>query len=189
MIFKKITTGPLQNNIYFVIDEKTKNAIMIDCGQDAREVIDFINSIRIKVKYIVFTHNHFDHTRAINEVISHISPVTVCIHEKDNLNEINANLLLKDNSSIELDGLKLRVIHTAGHTKGSICLYIKEKGIIFTGDTLFKNATGRTDLQGGSSEEMKKSLEMLSKLPDKTKVYPGHGDETTIGEERRKFNL
>jgi glyoxylase-like metal-dependent hydrolase (beta-lactamase superfamily II) len=185
MEIKKLITGPLQNNIYFIIDQETKKAVMIDCGQDANKVIDFVDKAGLKIEYIIFTHNHYDHTEAAEKIIKHFNTATTAIHKNDDVDNIEIDLLLEDNDNIQLDDIKINIIHTPGHTKGSICLYIKENGILISGDTLFKNGVGRTDLAGGSSTEMKNSLKKLFKLPDKTIVYPGHGVETTIGDEKR----
>lgn len=166
----KIPVGPLQTNCYVVVGEKSKKAIIIDPGDEAGKIIDVVRENGLKPEGIALTHSHFDHIGALEEV----KKLTTC----DVVN-------LKDGDEVEIGETKLKIIETPGHTKDSICIVDEESKSIFTGDTLFKNSIGRTDLPGSDGGEMAKSLKKLMKFPDDFKIYPGHGEESTIGEERQ----
>lgn len=163
MIVHKIVVGSLRANCYIVADEETKQAIIIDPGDEADRIIDVINKNNLKPKSIILTHAHFDHVGALEELQKEFSLPKVKL----------------------LDTECLTVIETPGHTADGVCIVDEDSGVIFTGDTLFKNSIGRTDLPGGNPAQMKESLERLMQFPDNFKIYPGHGDESTIGEERQ----
>ena len=198
MLVKKYTAGMYRTNCYLVIDENTKECAIIDCTDVVPGMDEYIESNKLSVKYIIFTHGHFDHIGGLSYYFDKYKPA-VAIHSFDAncLTDEKANFtypapykfipvkpttLLSDGDKIKIGGITLNVIHTPGHTKGGICLY--EDGCLFSGDTLFYRSVGRTDFPGGSFEEIKKSVLKLFELPDNTKVYPGHGEETTIAEEK-----
>jgi len=169
MQIHKIPVGSYQANCYLVADGATKETIIIDPGDEAGKIIDAIEKNNLKPKQIVLTHSHFDHTGAVEETKS-----------KYQIPMIEVGL-----QSLKIGETILEIIKTPGHTEDSICIVYEKEKVIFTGDTLFKNSIGRTDLEGGDYEQIKKSLQHLVQYPDDFKVYPGHGPNTTIGEEKR----
>lgn len=193
-------TGSMLANCYIIADEETKEAAIIDPSAEGEEILKVIKDNNLKVKYIINTHGHMDHIGA-NAKIKEITGAKILIHEDDrnlltspikNLaifwgrmtKSPPADKLLKDGEIISLGNLKIKVIHTPGHTRGSICLLVENR--LFSGDTLLKNTMGRTDLPGASSRMLVQSIkERLLPLGDEIKIYPGHEEETTIGQERR----
>ncbi len=204
MKVERRTVGPIETNCYVAECEKTREAIIVDPGfmkSEAQAFIDEIKERGLKVKYIVNTHGHDDHTSG-NTAIKEATNAKVLIHEADarmltpfslnhpktrnNMTESQAaDQLLKEGDIIEAGNIRLTVIHTPGHTKGSISLHSQNDNVVFTGDTLFAQSIGRTDFPGGSYTDIMRSLKTkLAKLPDQTVVYPGHGETTTIGKEK-----
>lgn len=165
MIIHKVIVGPLETNCYIIADEKTKEAVIIDPGDEPEKIFAVINRQKLKPKFILLTHSHFDHIGALDEVKKKFGIAVLSNPES------------------------LTVIETPGHTKDSVCFIADDPadggaGNIFSGDTLFYHGTGRTDLDGGDYAQMQKSLKRLMKFPNHFKVFPGHGPETTIGEEK-----
>ncbi len=201
MKFKRLPLGIYQANCYIVNDEDSKETAVIDPGGDFQEIKAYLEAEGLKVKYIILTHGHGDHIGALRELMSY-SGASVCIHEEDNemlnnsrLNlsadmgyqsvEISADKLLHDGDVLELGEAKLNIIHTPGHSRGSICIYCE--GSLFSGDTLFACSIGRTDLAGGSFDQIIASIkDKLFILPEDTAVYPGHGPSSTILIEKRR---
>lgn len=189
MFLKMFTVGMLATNCFLVADEKSHEALIIDPGFDreseAKTILKEIESNGFEVKYIVNTHGHPDHNGG-NRVLRESTKAPILVHELDApmLSDPPADRLLHDGDLIEVGDIKLRVIHTPGHSRGSVILV--SAGTVFSGDTLFAGSIGRYDLPGGSLEDIKHSLRnKLLILPDYVKVYPGHGSVSTIGEERR----
>jgi glyoxylase-like metal-dependent hydrolase (beta-lactamase superfamily II) len=199
MIVEKLVVGPLECNCYIVADEKTKEAIIIDPGDEAESILDRVRRLKLDIKLIFLSHGHVDHTAALSQVRK-ATGAEVAIHADDKVTlsddylslfigvkkpkNIPPNRLLEDGDGIMVGGLSFRILHTPGHTPGGTCLY--GEGVLFSGDTLFNYGIGRPDLPGGDAENLLKSINNhLMILPDETKVYPGHGPETTIGAERR----
>lgn len=178
MIIKTIKVGSLQTNCYIIIDKKSSEAIVIDPGDEADKIIPELEGL--KVKYIVLTHGHPDHFGAIDD-IKEKTGAPILAHPADNW-FFPPDEKLEEGDEIIVGNIILKVFYTPGHTEGGICLYTQ--GHLFAGDTLFKQWHGRVDLPGGSMSKMKKSLERLATLPDDTKVYPGHDEFTTIGQEK-----
>lgn len=193
MFFRQVQVGPMQNFSYVIGDEKTKEAAVVDSGWEIDKLIDIANKEKLKLTKIILTHSHYDHTQKVDELASKTN-AAVCFHEEDS-NEIrrlikNPNIKihkLKNNDEIKIGGIKIKVIHTPGHSPGAICLLLDKK--LITGDTLFVNAIGRTDLAGGDAIKLFESLQKLKKLDDSIEVYPGHdyGDVpfSTIGNEKK----
>jgi hydroxyacylglutathione hydrolase len=176
--------GPMQNLCYLVSDENN-SAVLIDPGFDAEKIISAIQENKIKVKYILLTHSHFDHIRAIPELKKSLNIPILC-HPNENPS-ISFNSIYQD-EIIEVGNLKIKVIETPGHSRGSVCFLIGDN--LFSGDTLFYHSFGRTDLPEGNENEMLNSLKKLFELPKETQVYPGHdygAKTTTIGEEKEFF--
>lgn len=188
-------------NCYIVMDEETKETIVVDPGGEADKIIDMLNILAAKVKYIYLTHCHGDHIGAVNK-IKEAKDGKILIHRYDseglnnkaiNLSpiidmgdiELEADSRLDDNDLIHIGNLEFKVLHTPGHTKGGSSLYCEKEGLVFTGDTLFRGTWGRTDLPTGSFEDIISSItNKLLILPGETIVYPGHGKSTKIEEEK-----
>jgi len=189
MFVKMFTVGMMWTNCFIVGDTETEEAIIIDPGFDnpaeAKTVLKEIERNRFRVKFIVNTHGHPDHTSG-NKTMKEVTGAPILIHEYDAplLQNPAADKTLHEGDIVEFGEIKLRVLHTPGHSKGSIALL--GTAAVFSGDTLFLGSIGRYDLPGGSLEEIMNSIRnKLLILPDHVKVYPGHGEVTTIGEERR----
>ena len=204
MILKrlKVTTALEEpTNCYIVEDEESKETMVIDPGGEADKIINMLDTLDIeKLKYIYLTHCHGDHFGAILEVKAKKGG-KVLIHRDDAEGlynpaisltyyigmddiELEADSRVDEGDIIHLGNLEFKVIHTPGHTKGGTCLYCKEEGLLFSGDTLFKGTWGRTDLPTSSFPDIITSItNKLTILPDDTIVYPGHGRMTTIREE------
>jgi glyoxylase-like metal-dependent hydrolase (beta-lactamase superfamily II) len=178
--------------------EKARKAVVIDPGDEAEKIIDLLDSEKLKPILIVNTHIHPDHVggnRMLTEKydieaaagkdgFDYVEGLKEYFEEFSgmSLEELGIKRLMKDGDVIKVGKLKLKVLETPGHSKGGICLYAD--GVLFSGDTLFAGTYGRTDLIGGSENEMQRSIARLMELPDDTVVYPGHGRATTISEER-----
>jgi glyoxylase-like metal-dependent hydrolase (beta-lactamase superfamily II) len=203
MIFETIAVGPLQCNCYILGSEKTRDSIVIDPGDEADLILPLILKHELKVKYILSTHAHIDHVGGL-DVVKARTGAEAILHEKDlpmyrNLSIQAAWLGMPapkiaqiDNLVSDQDVLRFgehsgEVLYTPGHSPGSLCLHVPSSvGQLYAGDTLFQRSIGRTDLWGGSYDEIMKSIrEKLLLLDDDTIVYPGHGPATTIGEEKR----
>jgi hydroxyacylglutathione hydrolase len=193
MLVEAFTVGMLSTNCYVASCPKTKDAIIIDPGLElpveARPIADYISESELNVKFIVNTHGHSDHVKG-NVFFQQKYKVPLCIHPLDahfiaelTANNCLPNKMLEDGNIISYGQEMLKVLHTPGHTPGSICL-VGEK-LIFSGDTLFAGSIGRTDFPGGSNSDMQISLQKIVSLPDYLLVYPGHGETTMIGEEKR----
>lgn len=195
MIIKRVMAGVYGANCYIVMDEDTKEAVVLDPGGDVDDVEMELKKLGATVKYIILTHGHFDHTTGV-ESLKHMTKASVAIGVKDNemilsgaqyygpLIEGGADICLKHKDVITFGKCNMEVIETPGHTAGGICLKIEDS--LFTGDTLFKHSIGRSDLLGGDHNTLINSIKSnLMCLEDNMVVYPGHGPSSTIGEERR----
>ena len=200
-----LSCGMYQENCYMLCPEGTKDAVLIDPGDDLSLLKRSLTEAGRTLKAILLTHGHFDHMLAA-QPLSRITGAPVYIHEKDmdmlcdeKKNAYNAMCsslpspveLLADplEDVVSAAGITFGVLHTPGHTKGSVCFYDRENAVLFSGDTLFCAGYGRMDLYGGSPAEMRESLRRLFRLPGETKVYSGHGCDTTIAMERQRYNL
>jgi len=173
MEIKLLVVGPLLTNCYLVVSKR--ELLIIDPGGEKKEILKEVAKTKAKVRYIINTHGHPDHIFA-NEEIRKETGAKILIHEAEKgFIEFKADKFLKDRDEIKIGDSFLRVLHTPGHTRGGICLITNNS--IFTGDTLFKDGTGRTDLPGGSEKDLEKSLKKLKNIlkPGMT-VYPGHGE-------------
>ena len=188
MLVKMFTVGMLGTNCYVVGDKGSGEAVVIDPGFDAeseaRQILDEAERNGLQIKYIINTHGHPDHNSG-NSILKSRSHAPILIHEADApmLSSQPADRTLHEGDIIEVGEVKLKVIHTPGHSPGSIALLAGDYA--FSGDTLFAGSIGRYDLPGASLDELVKSLKKLLTLPDRVKVCPGHGPVTNIGEERR----
>lgn len=172
MEIKKIIVGQLQTNCYLLISGG--EAAIIDPGDEAQKIAAEVAKSGVAVKFIINTHNHFDHIGA-NDELKRRFGAKLLIDSSDANGEIKADGLLKDGDALKLGQGSLKIVKTPGHTKGSICLFGDK--FVISGDTLFEDGFGRTDLHGGSNEEMAGSLKKLEKLiPEGEMIYPGHGN-------------
>ncbi len=179
----QIQIGNMQNFTYIVEDEDTSEAIIIDPSWDLIELEMIIKRNDLKIKYIVNTHHHFDHTLG-NEAMAESTKAPIIQHEAS---ELKKDITVKDGDIIEFGNSKLKVLHTPGHSKDSICLI--GDGKIFSGDTLFVGNCGRVDLPGGSAKELYHSLfDILHSLDDNLVMYSGHNyghsETSTLGQEK-----
>ena len=197
MRIDKIIVGQLEVNCYVISDEKTSEAVIVDPGDESERIVDLIEGLGVKPVSILFTHAHYDHLCAAKELQDRYRCPLVMHEGEKTTYEMTKRMCLawgfepedfpppavtvKNGDSIRLGEVFLEVIHTPGHSPGSICIYGEH--CLFSGDTLFRGAVGRTDLPGGSTEELIGSLKSLITLPPDTRVLCGHGEETTLGEE------
>ncbi len=201
MLLIRLIVGPLQVNCFILADEKTKEAVVIDPGDDAQAILKIIKEKDLKVKYVVNTHAHFDHVGA-NKAIKEATGAELLLHEADapllaaaanqsrsfGMDPVSspaADRYVEQGDVLSAGEVSLKVLHTPGHSPGGISLL--ENGMVFTGDALFAGSIGRTDFPGGDLMTLIHSIRrQLMVLPDDTKVFSGHGPATTIGEERRE---
>ena len=200
MKLQSYVLGPVSTNCYIISNENTNEAIVIDPADQAFAITDKLKEQGLHPVAILLTHGHFDHIMAAEDVAKefHI-PVIASEAEKElladsNLNggymirkaiTLKADQFIKDQDQITLAGLKIKVIHTPGHTAGGVCYYFEQEKVLISGDTLFSGSVGRTDLPTGNSETLMESIKQkLLVLPEDVAVYPGHGEQTTIGYEK-----
>lgn len=187
--------GPIGTNCYFLQDEETGLMAIIDPGDDWERILHQVKKAEGEVKYILLTHGHYDHTTAVPDLVKALPGVQVYIHQAD-ANGAGSQLFplaaqVKDlnnydeGDTLTLGSLTIEVMHTPGHSKGSVTLKVGD--VLFTGDTLFCGSCGRTDLRGGSYEEIMESLKRLGELEGDFHVCPGH-DRTSTLERERKYN-
>lgn len=203
---KKIVVGPLEENCYIVYDpeDPEKKCLIIDPGAGGSRIVNCLKAIRLRPLDIYLTHGHFDHIMAVDWLLREYPEVTVHAYEAEKavIDDPEKNMLrgmdpggwlskvfYEKEGKLKLSGIDTEIIFTPGHTEGSSCLYLKDDGILFSGDTLFYESVGRTDLPSGSTSDLRKSVrEKLMQLPGNTKVFPGHGDDTEI-EHEKKYNF
>jgi hydroxyacylglutathione hydrolase len=200
LIIEFMPVGPIMANCYIVGCKETNEAVVIDPGDDADMILLKLAELKLKVKYIINTHGHFDHVGA-NRKMKEATGAEILIHALDapmlgSLAQAAASFGLKSENSpapdktiddgdiITFGKISMKVIHTPGHSPGGISLYTN--GCLFVGDTLFQGSIGRTDLPGGNFTTLKSSIQdKLFPLGDSIRVYTGHGPETSIGKEKR----
>jgi len=180
MQIKKFILGLIQTNIYLII--KGKEAILIDC-EEPEIILEYLTKNKLKLKSILLTHGHFDHIEGLS-TLKEKTNALLYVNKKDSQYlTIKSDKFLENNQILNFNNLKIKIIFTPGHTRGSISFYLEKENIIFTGDTLFNKGIGRADLLGSNLNDLKNSIKKLLKLALKTKVFPGHGPETTIEDE------
>ena len=202
MLLSTIVVGPLGVNCYILGCETSKQAIVVDPGEDAATILDAVTTGGYQVALVMNTHGHFDHIGA-NKALKEATHAPLYIHEADSVmlgrvaataamygckseNSPAADHYLEDGETITIGSITIKVLQTPGHTRGGCCFYLADAHMVITGDTLFADSVGRTDLPGGSQPQLIASIhDKLFPLADDTVVYPGHGPRTTIGHERR----
>ena len=201
---QSIPCGMIQENVYIVQAEGRNDCVVVDPGDECPKLLRTLGERRVGA--VLLTHGHFDHIMAVAPLAGHFdAPVYVSAEDMEMLNDAAkngyANLMGMEridwpeisarpfDDALEVCGMRFAVLPTPGHSKGSVCLYLKDEDTLFSGDTLFRAGYGRMDLYGGNLNEMIRSLKRLMELPEGTRVYPGHGEPTTIGEERARYRL
>ena len=203
MIHKILPVGPLRCNCSVIGDEATHEAMVIDPGDDIEDVLAIVRQHQLEVKQIVITHGHIDHVGGAMKLRA-LTGAPILLNQNDYAllkmldvqaswigmaapGEVSIEASIADGESLRTGNLTANVIHTPGHTEGSVCLYFPAEKLLIAGDTLFARSIGRTDFPGGSFEKIMRSLrERVLTLPDDTVVIPGHGRTTTIGAEREE---
>lgn len=199
IILKQFVLGFLENNNYLLIDEMTKEAVLIDCTQESDEIEKAITESGAKLKYILLTHGHFDHVMGVDSIRDKFG-CKVLIHEADepvlkDISKISVEFnmghvqppkvdeYISDGQIIKFGQKEIKVINTPGHTAGGVCFMVDNK--LFTGDTIFFQSVGRTDLLTGSFNQIKSSIEeKIFTLDENIEIYPGHGRSSTVGYEK-----
>jgi len=203
MIIKSYIIGELQTNCYLVFDKESKAAVIIDPADDANFIEEQILSLKLIPKYIIATHGHFDHLLAAWELQLAFN-IPFLIHRRDLfllekmqksgskwldrkiIEKVPENIVyIKDNEKIKFGREFLQIIHTPGHTPGSICLYSRKNHLLLSGDTLFSDSVGRTDLSYSSKKDLNASLKKIFSLPSQINVFPGHGETFWLNENKK----
>jgi hydroxyacylglutathione hydrolase len=201
MIHEILTVGPLQCNCSILGDETSLEAIVVDPGDDIPSILSVLDKHNLTVKQIVITHAHIDHIAGAQR-LKRVTGAPILYNQNDlplvEMMDVQAGWLgmptpevpppddtLDDGKRIAIIGLTGSILHTPGHTQGSVCLYLPDQSLLLAGDTLFNGSVGRTDLPGGNTRQLIASIHTrLLVLPDEVTVIPGHGPSTTIGTER-----
>ena len=196
--------GPVVTNTYILLEEETKEAVIIDPADNADELIQFLEDGGYSLDGVMLTHGHHDHIGALAGLREHYDPWKLRVYAAKPEQEVlmvkeynmspqfgegfttHANMMIDDRQVFEVTSKhKCQCLYTPGHTLGSCCYYFAEEGWLFAGDTLFAGSVGRTDLPTGDGEALMRSLnDVVMSLPDPVVVFPGHGPSTTIGDER-----
>ncbi|MBQ7422723.1 MAG: MBL fold metallo-hydrolase [Prevotella sp.] len=204
MNIKRFAVNMLQENCYVASDE-TKECVIVDCGafyeEERKAIVDYINENELLPRHLLVTHGHLDHNFGNNTLFEAFGlQPEVSVKDESLMNHLKQqaetmyNLTLdydfpqighffEENETITFGRQELKILETPGHSRGSVCFYHANEHVLFSGDTLFRSSIGRTDFKGGSMMQIIQSLRFLAQLPDETKVLPGHGPQTTIGEE------
>jgi len=202
MIFESVEVGPLGVNCFILGCAASREGVVIDPGGDVGRISEIVQRHGLKIRYIINTHGHFDHVGGNLQAVKAFG-APLLIHENDaamlgraaevaNMygmqgeNSPAPDSFLAEGMEIAFGTHRMKVLHTPGHTQGGCCLYLEDEKKVITGDTLFADSIGRTDLPGGSHEQLLASVRSkLFTLPDEVTAYPGHGPKTTIGHEKR----
>jgi glyoxylase-like metal-dependent hydrolase (beta-lactamase superfamily II) len=202
MILELLTVGPFQENCYVIGDEETATGAVVDPGDEAARIALAVEQTNLEIGQILITHAHIDHVGAVAALVDEYAcPVLMHAEAEPMLKQLPTQALMMglkfgkvptvdryvgDEEVLEVGGLKLKSLYTPGHAPGHLAFYLESEALVLSGDALFAGSVGRTDLFGGSMDVLMQSInERLLTLPDETSVYPGHGPQTTIGDERR----
>lgn len=202
MLLERIVVGPLGVNSFILGDKQSNEGVVVDPGADCDRILAAVKRFGLTVKYVINTHGHFDHI-GCNRAVVEATGAQLLIHEKDvpllSLAKRSGQMyglevedspapsaFLTDGLRLEFGRRSIEILHTPGHTQGGCCLLLRNEQLLITGDTLFADSIGRTDLPGGSHDQLITSIKTkLMPLPDEMVVWPGHGPSSTIGRERR----
>jgi len=201
MILEMLTVGPFQENCYVIGDEETGEGVIVDPGDEAARIALAVEQTSLEMSGILITHAHIDHVGAVAVLVEEYAcPVLMHAEAEPMLQQLPTQAMMmglrfgkvpavdryiEDEEVLEVGGLKLESLYTPGHAPGHLAFYIESEGLVVSGDALFAGSVGRTDLFGGDMEVLMRSInERLMTLPDETRVLPGHGPVTTIGDER-----
>ena len=210
MKIDRLVLGEFETNCYILrSSDKATDCLIIDTGLDVRDLLTFLERNKLTPKALILTHGHIDHIAGVGKLRAKYPDIKVYIHKSDaeTLTDSTSNLsfmldsansqadktfstekadyLVDEPDIIEAAGIKLKVLHTPGHTPGGMCLYCENENAVFVGDTLFADSVGRTDFPGGNMRQLIEGIKTkLLTLPDETVVYAGHGNRTTIGREK-----
>jgi hydroxyacylglutathione hydrolase len=201
MILEALTVGPFQENCYVIGDEETGAGALVDPGDEAARIALAVEQTGLDIGQIIITHAHIDHVGAVAALADEYAcPVLMHAEAEPMLRQLPSQAMMmglrfgkvptvdrhiEDEEVLEVGGLRLKSLYTPGHAPGHLAFYLADEGLVLSGDALFAGSIGRTDLFGGDMDLLMRSInERLLTLPDETRVLPGHGPETTIGEER-----
>jgi hydroxyacylglutathione hydrolase len=201
MILEMVTVGPFQENCYVIGDEVTGEGVLIDPGDEAARIALAVERTNLEIGWIIITHAHIDHVGGVAALVDEYAcPVLMHAEAEPMLGQLPTQAMMmglrfgkvpavdrhiEDDEVLEVGGLELKALYTPGHAPGHLAFYLESEGLVLSGDALFAGGVGRTDLFGGDMDLLLRSIvERLMTLPDETRVLPGHGPETTIGEER-----
>jgi hydroxyacylglutathione hydrolase len=201
MILEMLTVGPFQENCYIIGDEESGVGAVVDPGDEAARIALSVEQTDLEVESIIVTHAHIDHVRAVAALVDEYScPVLMHAEAEPTLKHLPTQAMMMglkfgkipavdryiaDGEVLEVGDLRLRSLYTPGHAPGHLAFYEEDEGLVLSGDALFAGSVGRVDLPGGSMEVLMRSIEeRLLTLPDETRVFPGHGPQTEIGNER-----
>ena len=201
MILEMLTVGPFQENCYIIGDEESGVGALVDPGDEAARIALAVERTDLEIGSIIVTHAHIDHVGAVAALVDEYAcPVLMHADSEPMLQHLptqammmalkfgkvpTVNRNIGDGEVLEVGALRLLPLYTPGHAPGHLALYLEDQGLVFSGDALFAGSVGRVDLPGGSMEVLMRSIEeRLMTLPDETRVYPGHGPQTEIGNER-----
>ncbi len=201
MIVESLVVGPIAANCFIIGNSESKDGAIIDPGGDPEMILRVVKETGLRIMYIIATHGHFDHNAAVKQLkenidsdfLLHPDDLLFVRRSKETAQKWGIDIeqvpdpdgYIKDGDVLKLGSLELKILHTPGHSPGGVSIYIQAENVLFSGDTLFNGSIGRTDFDGGSMEELAKSIkETLYALPESTIVYTGHGEQTTIGYEK-----
>lgn len=201
MILEMLTVGPFQENCYIIGDNGSRTGAVVDPGDEAARIAMAVEQTKLDISSIIVTHAHIDHVGAVAALVDEYAcPVLMHAEAEPMLAQLPTQAMMmglkfgkvpavdrhiEDEEVLEVGELRLRSLYTPGHAPGHLAFYVEDQGLVLSGDALFAGSVGRVDLPGGSMEVLMRSIEeRLLTLPDETTVYPGHGPQTTIGNER-----
>lgn len=186
MKIQRFIGGMLESNGYVIYQNEGQNCYIIDPGYNPRVFMDFIKKNKLRLQGILLTHHHYDHVGAVDKIKSTYE-CPVYLHRRDcDMYKGQVDVYMEDGDTIDLDGEKIVVINTPGHTEGSVCFFSSKSKLAFTGDTIFNVDLGRTDLKDGSQWEMEDSIiNIINKWDNDIMIYPGHGDGCTMKKVRK----
>lgn len=201
MILQGLTVGPFQENCYIVGDQSTGEGALMDPGDEATRIALAVEQTEVEIGSIILTHSHIDHVGAVADLADEYAcPVLLHAEAEQMLQNVQQQAVMMGvkfgrvpevdryiatDETLQVGGVSLKALYTPGHAPGHLAFYIEEEGLVISGDAVFAGSVGRTDLPGGSMDVLMASIrDQILTLPDETRLYPGHGPDTTVGQER-----